>query len=86
MTKNIVEFPSASEEPTEPTYYTYEISVRKDDGTDEIIKCEGYLIATPAFIGVCKGQFTKSEFMFIAPMEQVRYANSLGPIKFTGKP
>lgn len=82
---NIVEFPVNPEEPNEPTHYLYEIKTRQPDGGSEVVKCEGYLIATGAFIGICQGPYTKSEFMFISPLENVLYANSLGPVRFTGK-
>lgn len=81
----IVDFPFSDGEPNEPTYYQYNIAVLTADGGTELITCEGYLIATPAFIGICKGQFHKSEFMFVAPIDQVRYAKSNGPVQFTGK-
>ena len=84
--KNIVDFPSTGDEqPKEPTHYIYEISVKKSDGQDEIIKCEGYLIATPAFIGICQGPYAASKFHFIAPLDNVNYANSSGSVKFTGR-
>ena len=84
--KNIIEFPTTGDEQSnEPTHYIYEICVIKPDGSTEAIKCEGYLIATPAFIGICQGPYQASEFLFISPMHQVVYANSQGPAKFTGK-
>ena len=84
--KNIIDFPTTGDEVSkEPNHYVYEIAVARPDGGTETIKCEGYLIATPAFIGICQGPYQASEFMFISPMHQVIYANSLGPVKFAGK-
>lgn len=86
MDKNIIDFPSnITAEPTEPDHHVYEVMVRTPDGGSVIVNCEGYLVATSAFIGICQGPYSKSEFHMIAPMDSVVYSKSIGPVRFTGK-
>ncbi len=85
---NLVDFPQNIGQdfiPPEPTHYIYEILVRNTDGGTTIITQQGYLIATGAFVGVCQGPYNRSEFVFVAPMEQILYANRLGAANPAGQ-
>lgn len=78
---NIIDFgdigKSQSTEATAPDNYIYSITVRTPSGGTEVVECSGYLIATSAFVGICRGPYGNSEFHFICPMENVIYSKSL---------